>query len=795
MNKKLYKLMNWPKIEGITYIEESNPYDILGCKASGNSLLYQFFYPGASKVNLIINNGKDEIVNKMELADDMGFFAFLSSDKKTVSYEYEVFVKDSSFRIKDAYSFSSYFLDKKTIKKYNSGTLYDAYKVMGAHLCEVSGVKGARFTVWAPNAKRISVVGSFNAYNNGVHQMQKNDEAGLFELFIPGAKENDLYYYEILTATHEIATKIDPYSFALKNVDGRDYSVIIKDDYSENNKSLKAAKKIDSKSLSIVEININDFAKSKKGDALTYLELSDLILEHVNKYGYNCVELLPVMDYKNEDSMGYHTFSYYSMLSKYGTIEEFKSMINKLHDNNIRVIMDVTYAYFDKDENGLSRFDGTCLYEHLDPKKGVHPIWGTFMFNYARPEVTSYLISNAMYLVNELKIDGLCVDSLSSILYLDYERNEGEWIANQYGGNENLDGIEFIKHLNSIVKKNNSNTITIAREKAAFPMITESLDKDGLGFDYKFNNGFMDDLNSYLSTDPLFRKGRHNELTFSMIYQYSENYINGINHDYLINGYNDLISNICGDNESKEANLRLLYSYIITHPGKKILPYGLENGTALLHSKGLEKLVTDINKIYFNNQALNELDEVEGGFEWINCIDSERSTLSYLRKSKKTEETLLVIANFSGAMQQLKVGTPLAGKYKEIFNSDDKEYGGNKKSRTKTISVDEYEADGREYSLDIKIEALSLAIYKYVPFTEKEITQIKKRKEAAIAKTKAKEFHDLSEALISQRNELKKHIDECMLKLKEFDKEIKKAEDNEKIELERAKKALLESEC
>ena len=782
MDKKLYKLMNWPLIEAVTYEEEIHPYSILGPHTSGSNTLIQYFNSEASKVSLILPKGKTTEKHNLELADDMGFFAVLVPGKITSEYSLEVTLKNNETKtFKDPYAFKKSSMGEKNLTKFSAGIFYDAYKYMGSHLTSVSKTEGTSFAIWAPNAMSSKVCFESGALSGLSFPMEMAEDSGVFEIFVPGALKGDTYFYEIKTKTGEFVRKLDPYCANIKLTEDKPVNVISDDSYKFTDEKYSCGLKklsLDNRPVSVLELKLNDIFKDKND----FNKNLENLIASVKEKGYTHIELMEILNGKQGDNF-YAPNSYFAF-NDIITPLELKELINGCHNENIGVILDYSPAYFSDDDAYISGYDGTNLYEHLDPRKGVNPFNGMKIFNLQRGEVTSFLISAALNLINEYHADGLSIDSVSSMLYLDYGRKNGEWISNIYGGNENLDGIEFLKHLNSIVKKNNPSTIMIAREDAAFPKITLALDEDGLGFDLKYNNGFSDDYLSYIAYDPYFRAHHHNDLTFSMIYQYSENFIEGLSHDYF-NGSGSLLDKMPGEEKEKLANLRLSYSYAMLHPGKKLFNVNF-------NEPGFKKLIPALNKLYMSYPALYELDGSADGFEWVNCISSDKCFVSFLRKSKDVNDTLLVVCNFAGTLQNITVGSSIAGKYKEIFNSDSKEFGGSNVVNPRSKAVSELGADGREYSIEVKLAPLSLAVFKYVPFTEKEKYQIEKKKEAAIANTRALEYKE--EALNYKKlfEEEKANMEEAKKRMKEAEDNMKKALLKEEEELCKAKKALLE---
>ena len=727
MNNKLYKLMNWPRIESIIYSEEDNPHEILGPHQVGKNVLFQTFFPGAVSVHLIIEEA--EKAYEMEMVDEAGYFACLIPGKIPVSYEYEIsFPEGVTIRRKDAYHYLVGLSDKD-IEKFNAGIHYKIYEKLGAHPMTINGVSGTFFAVWAPNALRVSVVGDFNHWDGRIHQMKRNQAGGIFEIFIPGVGSGECYKYEIKIKGGIYYLKADPYAFGQQLRPDtasvvRDISYVWEDeDWLEN----RAEYQKENKPISVYELYLGSF-KRENNEYMNYRQLASLVTEYVKEMGYTHVELMPVMEHPLDASWGYQVIGYYAPTARYGTAEDFMFFVDTLHQAGIGVILDWVPAHFPKDAYGLSRFDGTCLYEHLDKRQGEHPHWGTLLYNYGRPQVSNYLIANALYWVEKYHIDGLRVDAVASMLYLDYGKQEGEWIPNLYGGNENLEAIEMLKHLNSIMKKRNPGVLMIAEESTAWPKITGDLKEDGLGFDLKWNMGFMHDFLSYIGNDPYFRAHHHNELTFSMIYAYSENFMLVYSHDEVVHCKSSMIGKMPGTKEEKFANLRASYAYMMTHPGKKLLFMGQDIGEFQEFSetretewellkfdlhKGLNQLVKDLNKMYRDRSALYEKDTYPEGFEWIDCISPEKCMVSFQRNGDKPEDILIVIANFANVEQKIRVGVPYQGEYREILNTDAACYGGENRMNHEVKQALEGEIDGRSYSFVMKAAPLSVSVFEY----------------------------------------------------------------------------------
>ena len=799
MNNRLYKLMNWPRIEGIIYSEEDSPHEILGPHAAGKSVLFQTFQPGAESVSVITEDGKK---HKMEMVDEAGYFAYLLAGKIPDNYEYEVTREDESIRIKDAYQFKTG-LTQNDVEKFNAGIHYTIYEKLGAHVMTSGKVQGTHFAVWAPNAVRVSVVGDFNHWDGRMHQMSRNAESGVFEIFVPDVKPGECYKYEIKAKGGLTYLKADPYAFG-QQLRPDSASVVRELDYAwKDRKWMKEREKKQQENspVSVYELYLGSFKKSDTGEYLNYRELASEIVRYVQETGYTHVELMPVMEHPLDGSWGYQVIGYYAPTARYGSAEDFMFFVDTLHQAGIGVILDWVPAHFPRDTYGLAQFDGTCLYEHADPRQGAHPHWGTLIYNYGRPQVSNYLIANALYWVEKYHVDGIRMDAVASMLYLDYGKNDGEWVANIYGGHENLEAMELLKHLNSVMKKRNPGVFMIAEESTAWPKITGKVEEDGLGFDLKWNMGFMNDFLTYIGYDPYFRAHHHNELTFSMIYAYSENFMLVFSHDEVVHGKSTMIGKMPGVLEDKFANLRLTYAYMMTHPGKKLLFMGQdiaefkefdemrETEWGLLSCdghKGVHELIKDLNKLYKEKPALYALDTHPEGFEWINCISPEKCMVSFLRKTQKKNDTLVVAVNFANAEQEFVIGVPYEGKYTEILNTDDERYGGLGRVNGEAKFAEEVEIDGKPYSFKMMSAPLSASIFTYTPYNEEERKQIARKKRILAAEKKAEEAKEEAVLAVENAKLLRKDAEEAKAEAREAEK---KAETAEKKAAEAQKKA------
>ena len=731
MTKKLYKMMNWPVIEEIIYSESQDPHATLGPHVQGNGTLIQAFFPGAQKVTLQLT--KDMTEKEMELADDDGFFAVWLPVKNVGAYRYIVSYENGSVEtMQDAYRHEC-LITAEDEEKFAMGVHYTVYEKLGAHPLNLDGEDGVYFAVWAPNALRVSTVGDFNHWDGRVHQMRKLP-SGIFEIFIPGVKAGDNYKYEIKLKTGLTYLKADPYGNAAQ-LRPETASVVadLRNFKWEDKEFIKKRKTFrkENAPISVYELYLGSFLAPKDDEEYAnYREIADKLIPYVKEMGYTHVELMPVMEHPLDASWGYQVIGYYAPTARYGTPEDFMYFVNELHKAGIGVILDWVPAHFPRDIYGLSSFDGTCLYENPDEQRRSHPHWGTLVFDYGRPEVSNYLIAKALFWVEKFHADGIRMDAVASMLYLDYGRNPGEWTANIYGGNENLEAVELIKHLNSMMGKRNPGVLRIAEESTAWPMVTGSLEDGGLGFDLKWNMGWMNDYLDYIKYDPYFRSHHHSELTFSMIYAYSEKFMLVFSHDEAVHGKSSMLGKMPGEREQKFANLRLTYAYMFTHPGRKLLFMGQDIGEfsewnemrqtewELLKypdHKGMAALVKKLNELYTTKPALYEWDDKPEGFAWINSINSTENLLTFLRKTRKKESLLVVAANFSGVEKQVKIGVPYEGSYKEILNTDAEEFGGSGMINKRAKRAVKKEWDDRPYSVSITLAPLSVSILEFRP--------------------------------------------------------------------------------
>ena len=620
---------------------------------------------------------------------------------------------------------------------FGQATHYDIFRKMGAHLDKKDGKVGAWFTVWAPHAAEVSVIGEFNGWDAHANVMRKVGEDGVYEVFIPGVTEGMMYKYYIRTPDGRELYKADPYAFASEKRPGTASKVAEIEGYRWGDSEwLTNRKKFDvqKSALSIYEVHPGSWMKhpwseSNPDGFYNYVQFAHSLADYVKKMGYTHVELMGIAEHPFDGSWGYQVTGYYAPTSRYGTPQDFAYMINYLHRNGIGVILDWVPAHFPKDAHGLADFDGTPTFEYADPKKGEHPDWGTKIFDYSKPEVQNFLIANALFWIEHYHVDGLRVDAVASMLYLDYGKQDGQWVPNQYGGNQNLEAIAFFKHLNSVVLGRNEGAMMIAEESTAWPKVTGAPEEDGLGFSLKWNMGWMHDFTEYMKLDPLFRKGAHYQMTFSMEYAYSENYILVLSHDEVVHLKCSMLNKMPGLGFDKFANLKAAYAFMTGHPGKKLLFMGQEFAQLREWSEEreldwyllaeephqqIQNWYRDLLHLYRHNKALYELDTDPAGFEWINKDDTFRSIFSFVRHSRDNKKNLLFVCNFT-PMERLdyRVGVPRRKQLKLVLDSDDPKYGGNGVERPKVYKPVKQECDGQKYSIAYPLQPYGVAVFEF----------------------------------------------------------------------------------
>ena len=729
--------LNLESVELLLIGQFDQPQQILGPHAIGDDrtkVVVRTFLPAAEEAWIV--NSDESTIKPMELIHPDGLFEITCGEA-----EFQASIGQHKFRyvqgeltmtVHDPYAFEPLF-SELDLHLFNEGNHDEIYERLGAHVREVNGVVGVNFAVWAPNAKAISLVGDFNDWEGSRNPLRKLVPSGIWEIFIPSMEVGAIYKFRVTDCHGQQIEKSDPYGF-YSELPPRTASVVADlDSYQWQDgdwmEKRAAANQLE-QPMSVYELHLGSWRHQddKENGWMNYRDIAHQLVEYCQETGFTHVELMPVSEHPYTGSWGYQTVGYFAATSRYGTPEDFMYFVDYCHQHGIGVVIDWVPAHFPKDAHGLAKFDGSALYEHADPRQGEHPDWATLIFNYDRNEVRNFLVSNAIFWFKKYHIDGLRVDAVASMLYLDYSRKEGEWVPNKYGGRENLGAIEFLKCMNSKVHKECQGVLTIAEESTAWGGVSRPVEEGGLGFDLKWNMGWMNDTLRYFHKDPIHRKYHHDELTFSLIYAFTENFMLPFSHDEIVHGKGSLLDQMPGDLWQKFANLRLLYSYMWTHPGKNLMFMGCEwgqwnewncNSTLqwdLLEwdsHKGLQKMVGDLNAVYRREPALHEVDFDSAGFEWIDCLSREASILGYIRRAKDPNDFVVVCCNFTPAVRHdYRLGVPEAGKYVEIFNSDSEYYAGTNTGNGMGAESEEIEAQGRQHSIQISIPPMGVAIFK-----------------------------------------------------------------------------------
>lgn len=734
-------------IKKILKAEHGKPFEFLGPHTYEGKTLVRAFLPEA-KVAFIVRERtsgarksgtgglQPEEVLRMQKIHKDGFFEVAVDAARPFIYRIKMQTYSGEEKeFYDPYSFQPVLTDFD-LHLIGEGTHYKNYEKLGSHVRTIEGVKGVHFAVWAPNAKNVGVVGDFNNWDGRRHPMRLLGLSGIWEIFIPGLDEGTVYKYEIKSKYHkQRELKADPFSYYFEV---RPKSAAIVYDIENRHEwkdsgwlSFRSGKNWLEAPLSIYEVHLGSWMRAGQGDNFpTYRELAEKLIPYVKELGFTHIELMPITEHPFDASWGYQTLGYYAPTSRFGKPEDFMCFIDACHQEGIGIIMDWVPAHFPKDAHGLSFFDGTCLYEHEDPRQGEHKDWGTLIFNYGRNEVRNYLISNALFWIDKYHIDGLRVDAVASMLYLDYSREEGQWIPNEYGGNENLEAIDFIKKFNEVIHLYHHGVLTVAEESTAWPGVTKPSYLGGLGFDMKWNMGWMHDTLDYFSKDPIHRKYHQHDLTFSMLYAFTENFLLPFSHDEVVYGKRSLLNKMPGDMWQKFANLRALFGYFYGHPGKKLFFMGAEFGQwdewnfdksldwQLLqyepHMK-LKRYLADLNNVYRRELALSQVDYDWHGFEWIDFHDADNSILSFIRRAANSDDFLVFVFNLTSVPRQnYRIGIPRGGFYRELLNSDSDLYWGSNMGNSGGLLADEIETHGRKYSLNLVLPPLSCLILKPV---------------------------------------------------------------------------------
>ena len=761
MNEKLQRWINWIQYDELIAGKNNNPKKLLGLHDYYKGQVVTAYKPHAVCVKVMSSTGKN--VMEMEPVGEDGFFGLYLPKKVYKNYVFETTYEDgSTVTLADPYAFEPQISDMD-IYLFAEGKHYEIYEKLGAHPMKLNGVEGTYFAVWAPNARRVSVVGDFNMWDGALHPMNMMGPSGIHELFIPGVKEGAVYKFQILTRFDELIYKADPYGnccqFRPDNASvvvnlgkhkWKDTSWIEKRQHTKRTDSLRMP-------MAIYEMHLGSWKKAiedSDNGFYNYRDLAPMIADYIKEMGYTHIELMGIAEYPFDGSWGYQVTNYYAPTRRYGLPEDFMYFVDYMHKNGIYVILDWVPAHFPKDAHGLGRFDGMPLYEHPDPRRGEHPDWGTYIFDYSRNEVQNFLVANALFWLEKFHIDGLRVDAVASMLYLDYGKQDGEWLPNKNGGKENLDAIAFMQHLNRMVEERVPGALMIAEESTSWAGVTAPVSMDGLGYLYKWNMGWMNDFLEYMKLDPYFRSFNHNRLTFSLMYTYSENFILVISHDEVVHLKCSMLLKMPGTMPEKFANLKTAYGFMYAHPGKKLLFMGQEFGQEREWSEarsldwyildqpghqGLQKFVKKLNALYKKYDAFYYNDCDQMGFEWINCNDNEHSQISFIRRGSTAKDQLLFICNFTPVEREnFWVGVPCLGSYTEILNSDAEEFEGEGRVNKKPLQAIPGSCDGKEQYISFTLPPLSVVVFKY-DYVDNKVYLEKQAEEKAAKKAKAAE--------------------------------------------------------
>lgn len=725
-----YPTISYDEIDAIVGGYHGDPFSILGPHAYEDGIVIRAFLPLADTAEVMISSA--EVYPMTKVKPDGFFEAFLPDHQLPITYLFKIVLYDGNIKFdEDPFYFPS-MRSEFDAHLLAEGTHMRMYEKLGAHLTELSGSEGVLFSVWAPNALRVSVVGEFNQWDGRRHPMRFHPNNGIWELFIPGLDEGTLYKYEIKTRYQNyMVTKADPVGF-YSELRPKNASIVWNlEKYAWNDESWmanRADRQAINAPISIYEVHLGSWRRKNGWEWLTYRDLARDLVPYVQYLGYTHIELLPVAEHPFDGSWGYQVTGFFAPTSRFGTPDDFMYFVDTCHQAGIGVILDWVPAHFPKDEIGLGFFDGTHLYEHDDPRKGAHPDWGTYIFNYGRNEVSQFLISNALFWLDKYHIDGLRVDAVASMLYLDFSRKPGEWVPNRYGGRENLEAVQFIRRFNEAVHTYFPDVMTVAEESTSWPGVSNAIENGGLGFNFKWNMGWMHDTLDYIGNDPVYRAYHHGTLTFSLLYAFSERFILPFSHDEVVHLKRNMLDKMPGDVWQKFANLRLLYGYQWSHPGKKLLFMGSEFGQwrewseaqsldwHLLEQdprhQGVQKLVRDLNYIYRAESALHETEYSWEGFYWIDLHDGYRSILAYGRRAASSGETILVVCNFTPVVRHdYRLGVPAEGIYEEILNTDSSEYGGSNVINTPRHS-EQFSWHDQPHSIAITLPPLGVTYWK-----------------------------------------------------------------------------------
>ena len=723
------------ELESLIEARHRCPHQLLGMHplGDGTGVVVRAFVPNAAQVEIAPTHEKDKPTIVLKMLHPGGLFEGKTREAKRV-YAYDLKITDHQGKVRhsrDPYSFLPT-LGETDLFLFGQGNERRIYDKLGSQLRAIDGVPGTSFAVWAPNAQRVSVVADFNGWDGRYHALRSLGASGVWEIFIPGVGEGTLYKYEIRDAQGAITIKTDPYGFFFESAP-KNASIVWntkKFSWSDDAWLKQRQEQNPFRSpLSIYEIHLGSWRKKSETESFSYREMAGPLVAYVKQMGFSHVEFLPVSEHAFYPSWGYQVTGFYSPTSRFGTPDDFQYLVNALHEAGIGVLVDWVPAHFPRDDWALARFDGTALYEHEDPRKGAHQDWGTLIFNFGRHEVRNFLAANALFWCERYHIDGLRVDAVASMLYLDYSRKEGEWIPNQFGGRENLEAVEFLRHFNHLVHTEYPGVITVAEESTAWPQVTRPPYLGGLGFTFKWNMGWMHDTLGYFQRDSVYRKYHQNDLTFAMLYHHNENFLLPLSHDEVVHGKGSLIGRMPGDDWQKFANLRTLFAYQWLFPGKKLIFMGGEFGQrsewnantsldwSLLdagpYHRGLQRFVEDLNRLYRTQPALWEGDFEMEGFFWVDCTDQENSILSFVRQNKERTSRLLVIMNLTPVPRfAYRVGLPEFGSWQEVLNSDAGLYGGSNLGNLGGVRAEEYQVHQQPCSAVFTLPPMSVIAFR-----------------------------------------------------------------------------------
>ena len=710
-------------LQRIAEARHHDPFEVLGRHLKKGKATVRVFLPRAHQVRI---DGTDVSLTPVPGTD---FFEW-SGAPDLIPEHYKVTWVEDNGKLEgrfDPYCFPPQ-LQEFDLHLFHEGKHWHAFNVLGARIHTVEEIEGVLFSVWAPNAERVSIVGDFNSWDGRMHPMRSRGSSGVWELFLPGIEAGGLYRFELRSSTGDVVTKNDPYANEFQKRPENAGVITRPSDYVWSDRewiNTREEQDWQKSPLSVYEVHLGSWQRDPKGGFLNYRDIAHRLADYVSELGFTHIELLPITEHPFDGSWGYQTTGYFAPTSRFGTPDDFRYFVDHMHQKGIGIILDWVPAHFPKDAHALAKFDGTALYEHEDPRKGEHRDWGTLIFNYGRPEVKNFLLSSAVYWLEEFHLDGLRVDAVASMLYLDYSRDPGDWVPNQYGGRENLEAVDFLRHLNSVTHDQFPGTLMVAEESTAWPQVSRPTWLGGLGFSMKWNMGWMHDTLSYFSKDPVFRRFHHDQLSFGLLYAFTENFVLPFSHDEVVHGKGSLLDKMAGDDWQRFASLRTLFTYMFTYPGKKLLFMGNE----FAHGRewdekgeldwylmdrpqhqGMRALVSALNRFYREIPALHDLEFESGGFEWIDCHDASQSVISYLRWA--LDGTFVaVVLNFTPVPREhYRIGLPTGGDYREIMNSDSQFYGGTNMGNQGVVTAEPKAWMGQSHSVELTLPPMGALI-------------------------------------------------------------------------------------